>query len=303
MYTEEHYCLDKIVFASPQFLQPPAKGEEFQIKKLVLVATYSHGDLTAIDDYGFGYKPRIKEEFIQDFWEPACDTVLAQIETSSLCESDKLVRVYSYFQNGKDSYFSHYNKVILADEAWKNEVSVLLDSLKNTGCVLSETRILLNVGYPRNFPTDTKAVYASDYVAREQSDAFNSHFLRARHYQVAARSASGSISGRLAGTSSIAIKEARKVMARNSENPASLEERLALMDAENLLLKGRAKKALKAMAALGDDINASNEAYACYVKDVAYRKTNRPELAADCYDQLQEAKDNEKFVALYNANQ
>lgn len=149
------------------------------------------------------------------------------------------------------------------------------------------------------FPADMKASYASDYVAQKQPDAFNSHFLRARHYQVAARSAGGSIAGRLANTSSAALKDAHKVLSANAENPESLMERLALMEAENLLLKGRAKKALKAMVALGESFNDSNEAYACYVKGMAYRKTDRPELASECYDRLQEAKDNEKFVAMY----
>lgn len=151
------------------------------------------------------------------------------------------------------------------------------------------------------FPADMSKAYASDYVVREQPDAFNSYFLQARHYQAAARTARGSIAGRLAATSSDAIKEAQEVLKQNSSTPASLTERLALMNAENLLLRGRAKKALKAIAALGEELDERNMAHACYVKGMAYRKSGQAELAQDCYDQLQEAQDNEAFLALVAA--
>lgn len=149
------------------------------------------------------------------------------------------------------------------------------------------------------FPPSMEAPYAADYVAREQPAAFNSHFLRARHYQEAARAASGSIASRLANVSTDGLDDARKALAQNTSNPASLLERLDLMEAENLLLSGRAKKALKALAALGDDLDERNEAHACYIKGMAYRQTNRPELAEDCYVKLQQAKDNEEFLAMY----
>lgn len=149
------------------------------------------------------------------------------------------------------------------------------------------------------FPNSMGKPYAADYVAREQPEAFNSHFLRARHYLNAARSASGSIAGRLAGVSNDALKEAKKIVLSNKEVPQSLLERLEIMRAENTLLAGRAKKALKILAALAEDLNEKNVAQACYVKGMAYRKTGKPELAQDCYDALQRAVNNEKFLAMY----
>ncbi|MFT6129195.1 MAG: thioredoxin-like negative regulator of GroEL [Neolewinella sp.] len=149
------------------------------------------------------------------------------------------------------------------------------------------------------FPPGMEGPYAADFVAREEPGAFNSHFLRARHYQVAARSANGAIAARLANTSTDGLKDARKILGKNANNPNSLLERLDLMEAENLLLSGRAKKALKLVAGLEDKLDPRNEAHACYIKGMAYRKTGRPELAQDCYDQLQEAKDNEEFLAMY----
>jgi thioredoxin-like negative regulator of GroEL len=149
------------------------------------------------------------------------------------------------------------------------------------------------------FPPGMEGLYAADFVAREEPGAFNSHFLRARHYQVAARSANGAIAARLANTSTDGLKDARKILGKNANNPNSLLERLDLMEAENLLLSGRAKKALKLVAGLEDKLDPRNEAHACYIKGMAYRKTGRPELAQDCYDQLQEAKDNEEFLAMY----
>ncbi|TXF89897.1 hypothetical protein FUA23_08025 [Neolewinella aurantiaca] len=149
------------------------------------------------------------------------------------------------------------------------------------------------------FPPGMEGPYAADFVATEQPDAFNSHFLRARHYQVAARAASGAIAARLANTSNDGLKDARKMLAKNKSNPESLVERLDLMEAENLLLSGRAKKALKLIAGLEDGLDARNNAHACYIKGMAYRKTGQPELAEECYDQLQEAEDNEEFLAMY----
>lgn len=153
------------------------------------------------------------------------------------------------------------------------------------------------------FPPGMEGPYAADFVVTEQPDAFNSHFLRARHYQEAARTASGAIAARLAKSSNDGLEAAQKILTKNTNNPASLLERLALMEAENLLLGGRAKKALKVIAALEDGLDTRNVAHACYIKGMAYRKTGRPELAEDCYDQLQEAKDNETFIAMYAEQQ
>ncbi len=152
------------------------------------------------------------------------------------------------------------------------------------------------------FPSGGMAApYAADYVAKEQPDTFNSHFLKARHYQAAARSASGRIAARLAKNSSDGLDDARKILAKNESTPVSLSERLDLMEAENLLLGGRAKKALKLVAGLEDELDPRNAAHACYIKGMAYRKTGKPELAEKCYYKLQEAEDNEKFLAMYAA--
>lgn len=147
------------------------------------------------------------------------------------------------------------------------------------------------------FPPSMKAAYAADYLAESEPEVVNSHLLVARNYQNAAREASGSIAKGLANVSSDGLEKARKILAKNTSTPGVIQERIELMDAENLLLRGRAKKALKAVAALGD-LDPENEALACYINGTAYRKTNRPELAEKCYDQLREAEDNEVFVAL-----
>ncbi len=148
-------------------------------------------------------------------------------------------------------------------------------------------------------PGGMEGPYAADFVAQEQPDAFNSHFLRARHYQTAARASSGRIAARLAKTSTDGLEDARKILAKNENTPTSLTERLDLMEAENLLLSGRAKKALKLVAGLENELDPRNAAHACYIKGMAYRKTGQPERAEECYDKLQEAKDNEEFMTMY----
>lgn len=74
---------------------------------------------------------------------------------------------------------------------------------------------------------------------------------------------------------------------------------LELMQAENLILKGRAKKALKALAALEKNLEARHHALACYLKSVAYLKTGKPELAQDCYEELLKAEANTELLARY----
>ena len=149
------------------------------------------------------------------------------------------------------------------------------------------------------FPDDMRGAYAADVVVKQEKDAFNSHFLRARHYQRAARTAAGSVAGRLASASNASLEDARDILARNTSQPESLLQYLDLMEAENLLLKGRAKKALKALAAIGEDVHDKHQALACYLRSVAYRKTGKPELAQDCYEQLLEAEGNEEYLVLY----
>lgn len=153
------------------------------------------------------------------------------------------------------------------------------------------------------FPPNMQAAYAADYLVKEQPDAFNTYFMLARNYQEAARQASGAIASQLAGASNKGLEQAQKILSKKSTTPESLMERLSLMEAENLLLKGRAKKALKLMASLNEELNPKNEELACYIKAQAYRKTNQPELAGECYDLLQEAADNEVFVAMYKKKQ
>jgi len=149
------------------------------------------------------------------------------------------------------------------------------------------------------FPSDMTLAYAADKAAASKPDDFKVHLQRAQHYQLVARDAEKGIAAQLAKISSDGLKDAMKLLSREEPKSAEFVERLNLMEAENLLLRGRAKKALKALAALGEDIDANNEARACYIKGMAYRKTGKPELADDCYDRLREAKDNEVFLALY----
>ncbi len=167
---------------------------------------------------------------------------------------------------------------------------------RKVGYMTKEDVVALLNQFP---PGGMEGPYAADFVAQEQPDAFNSHFLRARHYQTAARSATGRIAARLAKTSTDGLEDARKILAKNENTPISLTERLDLMEAENFLLGGRAKKALKLIASLEDELDPRNAARACYIKGMAYRKTGNPERAEECYDQLQEAKDNEEFLAMY----
>ena len=152
-----------------------------------------------------------------------------------------------------------------------------------------------------DFPADMRGPYAADFVAREQPDAFNSHFLRGRHYQQAARGASGSVRGKLATTSTDALEDASAILSQKSNIPASLQERIDLMVIENLLLRGRSKKVLKELASLDAELDAKNEALACYIRGLAYHRTKRPKLADECYSALQEAVDNAEYLALYEA--
>ena len=108
--------------------------------------------------------------------------------------------------------------------------------------------------------------------------------------------------GRFARELAGAAEHLGEVLAAQQTAPASLTERVDLLAAESLLLRGRARKALKALSArreagLADD----NRALGCYLEAAAYRAMGKPELAGDCYERLVGAPDNEDYVALYEA--
>ena len=60
-------------------------------------------------------------------------------------------------------------------------------------------------------PGGMKGPYAADFVAREQPEAFNSHFLRARRYQAAARAASRRTPAKQVAEERIRVNDGRKV--------------------------------------------------------------------------------------------
>jgi ATP/maltotriose-dependent transcriptional regulator MalT len=95
------------------------------------------------------------------------------------------------------------------------------------------------------------------------------------------------------------IKQAQKALPKGAS--PQLVNRLELMEAENLLLKGNAKKAIKAVTALGTDLEEKNDALACFILSLAYRETGQSDRANECYDRLQRMKDNEEYLALYAA--
>lgn len=164
------------------------------------------------------------------------------------------------------------------------------------------------VGYMRHgevlselgkYPTDMQAAYAAEVLVA-QDDAFNTHFLLARDYQRTARRASGSVRANLALRSTDALEAALELLHATANAPENLNERLNLMLAENLVLRGRAKKALKQMAAY-TTLDADNEALGCYIRGLAYHNTKQMVKAEECYTALQEAADNGKYLALYAA--
>lgn len=152
-------------------------------------------------------------------------------------------------------------------------------------------------------PEDMKAAYAADSLAKAQPYDFAAQLNRAQAYQEAARNADRPIAGQLVDVSKRALKMAYKLLPNSREASAQMKERLKLMKAENLLLSGRAKKALVDVTVLEKKLQESNAALAYYIKGVAYLEMNLPGLAEDYYNKLQEASDNEALLALYREQQ
>ncbi len=153
------------------------------------------------------------------------------------------------------------------------------------------------------FPEDMQHVYAADSIAQAQPDNFGAQLNRAQAYQEAARNAKRPVSGQLVKVSDKALKDAARILARTKGAPAYVKEYLKLMEAENLLLRRRATKAIGVVNVLEKKLHASNAALAYYIKGVAYRKIDLPGLAEDYYNKLQLAKDNEELLARYQKQQ
>ncbi len=152
----------------------------------------------------------------------------------------------------------------------------------------------------QDFPQEMQAAYAAESSMQEQEEVFDPHFLVGRNYQSVARRASGLVATKLARRSTEALEQALDILRTHETTPADLEERIGIMLAENLILRGRAKKALKLMADYRN-LDPKNEALGCYVRSLAYRETSQTAKAEECYTALQAAADNEKYLALYEA--
>ena len=152
------------------------------------------------------------------------------------------------------------------------------------------------IGVLNNYPSSMQLPYAADALVAKQPDLFNPHLLRSLHYQNAARESAGGVQAQLVRVSDEAAKVALDILAEKQYPPESLIERIELMQAENLLLRGRAKKAVKVLEAMAATGHEKNEALACYLRGLAYTRTGQPELAEACYSALEVAVNNEAYL-------
>lgn len=146
---DEISCLDRMMFISPQEFDLPTASEKYQIKKLILVANYENGRFSGLEEFSIGFESAIKENIIQDFWDGSCDAILDTINLPVLTSSDKIVRVYTYFLKGPELGYMKSEKIRLGNEKLTNEVNDMLEDIKKNCRVVSLTKNLITVGYPR----------------------------------------------------------------------------------------------------------------------------------------------------------
>jgi thioredoxin-like negative regulator of GroEL len=155
------------------------------------------------------------------------------------------------------------------------------------------------LGIMEDFPkTSISELYAAHKSSKMQN-GFAAKLRLAMAYQDASRKSNGGVAIKMGAESNRMIKQAQKALPKGAS--PQLVNRLELMEAENLLLKGNAKKAIKAVTALGTDLEEKNDALACFILSLAYRETGQSDRANECYDRLQRMKDNEEYLALYAA--
>jgi thioredoxin-like negative regulator of GroEL len=155
------------------------------------------------------------------------------------------------------------------------------------------------LGIMEDFPkTSISELYAA-HKSTKMQNGFAAKLRLAMAYQDASRKSNGGVAIKMGAESNRMIKQAQKALPKGAS--PQLVNRLELMEAENLLLKGNAKKAIKAVTALGTDLEEKNDALACFILSLAYRETGQSDRANECYDRLQRMKDNEEYLALYAA--
>ena len=163
---------------------------------------------------------------------------------------------------------------------------------------LGQTRSLL-----AGFHLDLAPLYAARRGVEADGGTFGSYYrvagaARDLGYAAAAPKLRRAYADELAG----AARGLRDVLAAQQTPPPALLERVDLLSAEALLLRGRARKALKAVAARRQaGLSEKNRAFGCYLEAAAYRAMGKPALAGDCYEQLAEAPESDDYVALYEA--
>ena len=163
---------------------------------------------------------------------------------------------------------------------------------------LGQTRRLLS-----GFQLDLAPLYAARRGVEADGGSFSSYYrVAGAARDLAYAAAAPRLRGRYARELATAADALSEVLAAQQTPPAPLLERVDLLSAEALLLRGRARKALKAVAARRDaGLTDKNRALGCYIEAAAYRAMGKPELAGDCYERLVGAPDNEEYAALYEA--
>ncbi len=149
----------------------------------------------------------------------------------------------------------------------------------------------------QTYAADMTEVYFYDRAIAAEDETFASYYKLGLALQGLARLAEPPFARTLVSGSDDAFGEAGELLGESA--PAGLRTWLALLHSENLLLKGNARKAIKSVQAVGDELEPKADAFACYLLALAYHELGKDREAGECYARLEQLADGEQFLERY----
>ncbi len=142
-------CLDWYVSATRQEFELPDAEEEFLVKKLIVTLYLKEGELVAFNQIGVGFESKIGEKTMMEFINEPCIETFTKAKEQKVRKSQKIIRVYEYFLQGREKYIWREKQQELVNYYYNREVEKELKKLKRGGNILNISYNLISVGYPK----------------------------------------------------------------------------------------------------------------------------------------------------------
>ena len=103
----------------------------------------------AFNQIGVGFESKIGEKTMMEFINEPCIETFTKAKEQKVRKSQKIIRVYEYFLQGREKYIWREKQQELVNYYYNREVEKELKKLKRGGNILNISYNLISVGYPK----------------------------------------------------------------------------------------------------------------------------------------------------------